>query len=73
MRFLSAPAAADVACALCFTRDGAKELDLELAFFSAIMAVPRKHEGVNTRRSAEQKHSALTGACCRKHSLSCRA
>ena len=52
-------AAASVAYSLCSTLDGAKNLHLELAFFSAIAAVPRKHNGVNTKRNAEQKHSAL--------------
>jgi hypothetical protein len=36
------------------TLDGAKALHLELAFFSAIAAVLRKHAGVNKKRSAEQ-------------------
>ena len=58
-RFLDAMAAANVAYSLCSTLDGAMELRLELAFFSAIAAVLRKHEGVNKKRSAEQKHSAL--------------
>lgn len=58
-RFLDAMAAASVAYSLCSTLDGAKALHLELAFFSAIAAVLRKHEGVNKKRSAEQKHSAL--------------
>jgi type I restriction enzyme R subunit len=58
-RFLDAMATANVAYSLCSTLDGAKELHLELAFFSAIAAVLRKHEGVNKKRSAEQKHSAL--------------
>ncbi|HEX8372183.1 MAG TPA: type I restriction endonuclease subunit R [Chthoniobacterales bacterium] len=58
-RFLDAMAAANVAYSLCSTLDGAMELRLELAFFSAIAAVLRKHDGVNKKRSAEQKHSAL--------------
>jgi type I restriction enzyme R subunit len=58
-RFLDAMASANVAYSLCSTLDGAKGLHLELAFFSAIAAVLRKQEGVNKKRSAEQKHSAL--------------
>ena len=58
-RFLDAMAAANVAYSLCSTLDGAKELHKELAFFSAIGAVLRKFDGVDKKRSAEQKHSAL--------------
>ncbi len=58
-RFLDAMAAANVAYSLCSTLDGAKELKKELAFLSAISAVLRKFDGVDKKRSAEQKHSAL--------------
>jgi type I restriction enzyme R subunit len=58
-RFLDAMAAANVAYSLCSTLDGAKALHLELAFFSAIAGVLRKHGTTDKKRSAEQKHSAL--------------
>ncbi len=58
-RFLDAMAAANVAYSLCSTLDGSKELKKELAFLSAISAVLRKFDGVDKKRSVEQKHSAL--------------
>jgi type I restriction enzyme R subunit len=58
-RYLDAMAAANVAYSLCSTLDGAKALHLELAFFSAIAGVLRKHGTTDKKRSAEQKHSAL--------------
>jgi type I restriction enzyme R subunit len=58
-RFLDAMAAANVAYSLCSTLDGAKALHLELAFFSAIAGVLRKHGMTDKKRTAEQKHSAL--------------
>ncbi len=59
-RFLDAMAAANVAYSLCSTSDGTKALKKELAFLSAISAVLRKFDGVDKKRSAEQKkHSAL--------------
>ena len=58
-RFLDAMAAANVAYSLCSTLDGAKALHLELAFFSAIAGVLRKHGTTEKKRTAEQKSSAL--------------
>jgi type I restriction enzyme R subunit len=58
-RYLDAMAAANVAYSLCSTLDGAKALHLELAFFSAIAGVLRKHGTTDKKRSADQKHSAL--------------
>ena len=58
-RFLDAMAAANVAYSLCSTLDGAKALHLELAFFSAIAGVLRKHGMTDKKRTAEQKSSAL--------------
>ncbi len=58
-RFLDAMAAANVAFSLCSTLDGARKLHLELAFFSAIAGVLRKHGVVDKKRTADQKNSAL--------------
>ena len=58
-RFLDAMAAANVGYSLCSTLDGAKSVHKELAFFSSLAGVLRKHGTTDKKRSADQKHSAL--------------
>jgi type I restriction enzyme R subunit len=58
-RFLDAMAAANVAYSLCSTLDEAKALHKELAFFSSLAGVLRKHGTTDKKRSTEQKSSAL--------------
>ena len=58
-RFLDAMAAANVAFSLCSTLDGARALHKELAFYSAIAAVLRKHGTTDKKRTEDQKNTAL--------------
>ncbi|MCF7675641.1 MAG: HsdR family type I site-specific deoxyribonuclease, partial [Akkermansiaceae bacterium] len=58
-RFLDAMAAANVGYSLCSTLDGAKAVHRELAFFSSLAGVLRKHGTTDKKRTEEQKSSAL--------------
>ena len=51
--------AANKAYSLCSTLDEAKELRLELAFFSAVKAAINKFTTVDKKRSREEQQSAL--------------
>jgi type I restriction enzyme, R subunit len=58
-RFLDVMASITRAYSLCATLDEAAELQLEIAFFTAIRAVLVKFTTVDRKRTEESKHSAL--------------